>query len=97
MTGQEIIDVIKALKESGAIRFKSGDLEIDFVAPISPVPGPISPTVQKNYAPTSLKIAPAIPETEAPHIVQQMRSLFKTSDAELIEQLFPLPQAEEVG
>ena len=93
MSPSEIIELVKALKESGVDSFAHGDLNIQFgkTGTFQELNRPNVP----HYKPVSLEIPPAIPETEAPHIVQKMKSLFKTSDEELIEQLFPLPKEDE--
>lgn len=94
MSPLEIIELVKALKESGCTSFKHGDLELTFDSKSTPAKT-ADFDAGKSLKPVSLEIPPSIPEIEPPHIVQQMRSLFKASDEELIDQLFPLPQSEE--
>lgn len=89
MTQDELFSLIAKLKEAGVTQFKHDGLELT-LAPAPPAP-PVS-----NAVPMSLEIPPGEPETQPPHIVQQMKSLLKLSDDELIDQLFPLP-AEEMN
>lgn len=93
MHASELLDVIKTLKECGVTHFKQGDLEIDFKDPVPAVQAQVA----RNFQPVSLEIPPATPETEAPHIVQEMKSLLKLSDEELLDRVFPLPQEDEAS
>lgn len=93
MTSSEIVELIKALKESGVMYFKQGDLELEFDTYTQKK----TAAVKIPFEPVSLEKPPEIPEKEVPHIVQEMRSLFKASDMELVDNLFPLPKPEEAN
>jgi hypothetical protein len=85
MKDVELFDLIARLKEAGVTHFKNADIELVLTPKTQSAP-------PANLTPVSLEIPPGEPDQEPPHIVQQMKSLLKLSDEELIEQLFPLPK-----
>lgn len=96
MSPSELIELIKTLKDAGVAQFKHGDLELSFNAKIYSQAAEPQPA-RKDLKPVSLEIPPKEPEIEVPHIIQQMRSVFKASDEELVDQLFPLPKEDEAS
>lgn len=91
MNNADLFDLIEKLKASGVTHFKQGDLELT----LAPTQQNLAPVMR--LVPTSLEVLPGEPGTEPPHIVQQMKSLLKLSDEELVDQIFPLPKPIEHG
>lgn len=90
MTGEELFTLIEKLRAAGITHFKQGDLELSF----SDKPT-LLPPAAKNPEPVSLEIPPSEPEVAPPHIVQEMRSLLRLSDEDLIDRIFPIPQQSD--
>ena len=83
MTPSELIKLVKALKESGVTHFKHGDLDIVMGAPvIAQAPTPILAEPIPLDAP--VEVSP-----EIKHKVEELSSLLKLSDNDLVDQLFP--------
>jgi hypothetical protein len=91
MSPKEIKSLIKTLRAAGCNYYKNGDLELHL--------GPV-PQKQKEKSLPSVKSAPLENSTvdqspEIPHVVQEMTSLMKMSDSDLVERLFPIPVLPE--
>lgn len=88
MTPKETKALIKALKDAGVIHFKSGDFEVTLAANLE----------QKIVAEPALITpidAPVAEDDPIKHKVEEMVSLLKLSDHDLVDRLFPDTQQEE--
>ena len=93
MTPGEFREVVKVMKEFGLSKLKMGDLEIS-MQNNSPVQHKQSYREPNSLPPPS----PLTGETESDpvqHKVEQLNSLLKLSDTELVDHLFPEPTEEE--
>lgn len=95
MSLQELIELVKTLKESGVIHFKNGDMELNFGQQPQQYQPATAVLNHKELKSSSLELPPSIPEKEVPHIIQEMVSLFKSSDEELIDKIFPIVSNNE--
>lgn len=89
LTPAAILDFIEKLKAAGVTHFKQGDLELTLL--------PDSPKTLSTLKPVSLETPPSEPETQPPHIVQEMTSLLKLSNEDLMERIFPLAKPGDEG
>lgn len=86
MTPKEIKSLIKALRDAGVTYYKTADIELN----LAPVPK------EEPRAITPVD-APSAAEDPIKHKVEEMVSLLKLSDTELVDQLFPEPREEEAS
>lgn len=104
MTTGETISLIKALKEAGAISFKSATIEIH-LAPAEraahlPVPTiPRAPVLNSgNNSPNGFEKNEVheIPHKETPYSVNKIRTIMQMPDDQLVDAMFPeTPEPEE--
>lgn len=83
MTPTQLKALLKTLKASGVTNFEHGDLKISLGNIHAPV---------KEITPID---APATAEDPIKHKVEEMVSLLKLSDSELVDRLFPDTEAPE--
>lgn len=83
MSHVELFELIEKLRAAGITHFKQGDLELTF----SDTPTKIEP---RHLQSVPLEKQATGEAEEAPHIVQEMKSLLKLSDEELVERIFPI-------
>lgn len=90
MTPGEIKALVKTLRAAGVTHYKTPEIELSFSieAPNSPPPERSSKQIVPPDAPIS-KDDPIM------HKVEQMVSVMKLEDNELIERLFPNPEEEK--
>lgn len=87
MSTEELFALIEKLKACGITHFKQGDLEFTFGDK------PVEPARHLQSVPLDKQ---ALGETEeAPHIIQEMKSLLKLSDEELVERIFPIEPSDK--
>lgn len=91
MTADELINIIATCHQAGVRSLRSGDLHIKF--------GPARPKAPKQDAPR-MPVQPApelTPEQAAKieHKIEEMESVMKLGDPDLIERMFPLPKEPE--
>lgn len=100
MTPRELLDLIAALRDSGVSHFKNGDIEIDFrEGHIKPAVNVLKLPVHQasDLKPVSLKEPPKESDQKIPDIVHEMQTIYKMSDSELIDRLFPITSEDEAG
>lgn len=83
MTGSEIESLVQALRASGVQRFKSKDFEIEFIREAPQVEKPL-PAVLKEESSSSKE-----PDKPIEHKVEELESILKLSDQDLVDRLFP--------
>jgi len=89
MTPGEFREFAKAMQEFGLSRVKIGDV-VMVMAPFKPASAPVQTEIPRG---TSAETSASDP---IKHKVEQLASLMKLSDFELVDQLFPEPtEAEE--
>lgn len=82
MTPQEVKELVQTLRECGVTHYKQGDIELDL--------DPVRFTHEKP-------VVSSEEDKKIPHVVKQLSSLLKLDDRELIDQLFPTENTEEVA
>lgn len=92
MKPKDLVSIIRACKDSGItylktnefeIKFSKGDSEIEIAPVVAHAPIAESPSPVFEQSPD---------EEEIKHKVEELTSLMKLSDSDLVEQLFPLPK-----
>jgi hypothetical protein len=98
MTPKQIRELAETMRDCGISHLKFKDLEMSCQAGARPS---IAPEVEKvSFVPSPVasiqdppvEAGPPLEEEEVPHNVQQLASLLKLSDIELVDQLFPEPK-----
>jgi len=81
MTAGEFKEFVKTMREYGVLRFKMGNIEFNM--------GDLS---KKDSSPTSQSLRKDVLDDASPdikHKVENLSSLLKLDDMELVDQLFP--------
>lgn len=91
MTPGEFKEIAKAMREYGIGKVKMGDIEFELLSEQVLSKSEESSIGGKTSLPEGISLDPSDP---IKHKVDQMRSLMKLSDTELVDQLFP-DQSEE--
>lgn len=78
MTPKEIKRLVKTLRAAGVTHYKNDLIELD-LGPLPP-PAKVGPETKE--------------ETQIPHVVEELVSVMKLSDNELVDRLFPDTQEE---
>lgn len=102
---KQFVYLIKALKGSGVQYIKTTEFEIHMDSYVhqnsvaKKQQDQMSFHIESEDHPTFVKYENSKkPEKEKiPHIIEDLKSLMKMSDQELVERLFPLPQDEQPG
>ena len=91
MTPQEIIQLVEALRANGVSSFKNGGMEVSFSVKIDTLTAELKSEQVPLDAPIELS-------PEIKHQVEEVTSLLRLSDTELVDKLFPdhTQQDEEV-
>lgn len=95
MTPTEIISILQACQASGVSSIKLEGLEVQFGSAI-PQMGSSSPVHTPDEVSIPVEIS-AEEEAEIKHKVEELTSVMKLSDEELIDRLFPEPRDETEG
>lgn len=85
MTPKEIKALVKTLRSCGVTHWKTPEIELN-LAPLAP----------RETKPKLVPIeAPIVESEKIEHKVEELKSLLKLSDDELVDRLFPEPIADE--
>ena len=98
MTPKQIREIAETMRDCGITHLKTGTLEMTCQAGVRPsiapeagvkafVPSPVASTQDPP-----IEAGPPVEEEKIPHNVQQLASLLKLNDLELVDQLFPEPK-----
>ncbi len=94
MNAKEIKALVKALRANGVTRYKGPDIELDLAPIVSRETEDLKPW--HNPSRYTRRISKDIPEeegnlepTEIKHVVEEVTSLLKLSDKDLVDRLFP--------
>ncbi len=90
--------LLKLLRAHGVTHFKSHEVELNIGAPHTESLDAMSPVPSAERVETKgPEHGGAIPPVEnpIPHHLNEVRSLLKLSDEDLVDQLFPLPKPTE--
>lgn len=99
MTTKETIALLKALKSAGVTRYKSADLELEMASSTTVVQRPVKALVASSNlaSPAISKEKPVNLDSEGreiiPHEIEELTSLLKLDNIDLVDRLFPV----EVG
>lgn len=96
MTAEEIVQILQACQATGVSAFKNGVIDVTFKSEIVPRDTKISNVSQ--HLPQALVSSPVgislEEEVEIKHKVEELSSIMKLGDNELIDRMFPLPNEE---
>ncbi len=84
MTPKEIKSLIKTLRAAGVRHYKTPELELN----LEPFPEKVSRETTKAISKVALD-APYEPDKTPEHKVEELTSLLKLSDTDLVDRLFP--------
>lgn len=95
MTFKETIKLIKAMKSAGVKSYKDGDVELSFEDASPQTMKLIDAMNDVICEPLTPIDAPTTEEDPIKHKVEEMVSLMKLNDNELVDRLFPDTQEQE--
>lgn len=78
MTLEETKELVKTLRELGVTHYKTSEIELNLLPEPPKAEPKFLPTVESNEEPQEIK-----------HKVEELTSLLKLSDKDLIDRLFP--------
>lgn len=90
MTSDELRSVVALMRELGVVTYKDAEIEISLEPKQHSVAQP-----KKGLKPASLAKPPAEPDLTIPDSVHEAMTVYKMSDNELMDKLFPLPDDKE--
>jgi hypothetical protein len=82
MSLEDIKTLVETLRTAGVTHFKQGDLELSFGPPPSPLYADADVDPEKKEA--------------IPHVIEELKSVLGIDDNDLVDRLFPEPQAPDL-